>query len=113
MRHTRTRRHFKFILSLLLAGCLLLFLEERIEAFVPDVRNFTQARIEEALGNRVRLSIGGIDGGILHPITLNDVRINDSRTAPVIPSLVISSVKTGYRVWDLLRRRSDTTAQGI
>lgn len=102
MRHIRTRRHFRFTLILLLSICFVLFVEARIEAFVPEMKNYATVRIEEALGGNVKLSVGGVDGGIFHPITISGVRIEDSKNSAMLPSLEIDTVKTNYRIWSLI-----------
>lgn len=102
MRQSRTRRRLKIFLCLLFAVCLILFVEDRIEAFVPDVKNFAEMKVEEALNGRVKFSIGSLEGGILNPITVNDIRIKDSRDMPVLPYLLISSIRTNYRIWNVL-----------
>jgi len=60
---------------LLLAVCLVLFIESRVEAFVPQLKIFARERLEEALGGKFRLSVGNIDGGIIHPLVFSDIRI--------------------------------------
>ncbi|MDP3804559.1 MAG: hypothetical protein Q8Q87_03285 [Candidatus Omnitrophota bacterium] len=110
MRHARSRRRFKLILSMLLILCFILFIEERIEAFVPEVKNFAELKVEEALNGRVRFSIGSLEGGILNPITVNDIRIKDNLGSPVLPYLVISSIRTNYRIWDALFVKKDMSA---
>lgn len=81
--------------------CFIFFVEERIEAFVPEVRSFAEVKMEDILGGRVKLSIGSLDGGILHPITANDIKIRSS--APdATEYAVISNMKTNYRIWDVL-----------
>lgn len=99
MRHTRTRRRFKFIISLLLAACIILFFESRIEAFVPQLKNFAEIEIGQTFGSNAKLSIGNIDGGIVRPLVLNDVAIRNDK------DLVINSIRTNYRIWDLLFKR--------
>ena len=66
MRNIRTRRRLKFVLTVLLIVCVVLFIEDRIEAFVPQMKNFAESRIEDALGGKIKLSIGDVDGGLLH-----------------------------------------------
>ncbi|MDO8525382.1 MAG: hypothetical protein Q7S07_02720 [Candidatus Omnitrophota bacterium] len=103
MRNIRTRRHFRLILTLLFAACAVLFVEDRIESFVPELKSFVESRIEEALQGRIRLSIGYIGGGLLHPFTLNEVKVENGEGAAILPSLKISSIKTNYRIWDVFR----------
>ena len=103
MRNIRSRRRLELILTVLLVVCIMLFIEDRIEAFVPEIKNFAESRIEAALGGKIALSIGDMQGGLLHPITFNDIKISSAKGASVLPSLDISSIKTNYRVWDLIR----------
>lgn len=103
MRNIRAKRRFRFVLVGLLIVCVILFIEDRIEAFVPEMKNFAECRIEDATGGRIRLSIGDIDGGLLHPIIFNDVKIENGKGGVVLPSLTISSIKTSYRIWDIFR----------
>lgn len=102
MRHVRTRRRFKFILIGLLSICIILFFEKKIEAFVPHIKNFAEARIDDTLGGRFRISIGAIDGGIMHPFILSDIRIRNDKDAVLFPYIVINNIKTNYRLWDIL-----------
>lgn len=110
MRRTRSRRRFKLVLSILFILCFILFIEERIEAFVPEVKNFAELKVEEALNGRVRFSIGSLEGGILNPITVNDIRIKDNLDSLILPYLVISSIRTNYRIWDVLFVKKDISA---
>ena len=106
MRNIRTRRRLGFILTSLLIVCVILFIEDRIEAFVPEIKNFAEMKIEAAMGGRVQLSIGDIDGGLIHPFIFNDIKIENGNGVAILPSLKLSSIKTTYRVWDLLRAAS-------
>ncbi|MFA6320781.1 MAG: hypothetical protein WCY36_02855 [Candidatus Omnitrophota bacterium] len=101
MRHIRVRRRFGIALTFLLVVCIVLFIEDRIEAFVPEMKSFAESKIEDAFGGKIRLAIGDIDGGLFHPITFNDIKIENAKGVAIIPSLEISSIKTSYRVWDL------------
>ncbi len=111
MRHLRTRRKFKVITAFLLALCIVLFVEARIEAFAPQVKDFITLKAEEALGGKVKLSIGNIEGGILNPISFNEIKLKDKKDAAIFTSIVIDSIKTNYHVWDLLFKRGG--ASGI
>lgn len=102
MRHTRTRRRLKSILTLLLIICLTVFVESRIEAFVPQIKNFALVPIETAFKDKIKLRIGSIDGGILHPIVFNDISIKEKPGSPVFSSIDIHSIRTEYRIWDVL-----------
>jgi hypothetical protein len=103
MRNIRTRRRFGLIINLLLVVCVILFIEDRIEAFVPQMKSLFESRIENAFGGRIGLSIGDVEGGLIHPVTFNDIRIRSGKGAALISSLNIRSIKTNYRLWDLLR----------
>lgn len=96
-------------LALLLAICVMLFIETRIEAFAPRLRDFIAFRAEEALGGRVKFSIGNIAGGILNPISFNEIKLKDKKDAAVFTSIVIDSIRTNYHVWDLFFKRNDNS----
>ena len=85
MRHIRVRRRFSTALILLLAVCVVLFIEDRIEAFAPEVKSFAESKIEDAFGGKIKLAIGDIDGGLLHPITFNDIKIENAKGVSIIP----------------------------
>jgi len=105
MRHLRTRRRFRIIIAALLVVCIILFVEARIEAFAPQVKDFITLKAEEALGGKVKLSIGNVEGGILNPISFNEIKLKDKHDAAIFTSIVIDSIRTNYHVWDLLLKR--------
>ena len=107
MRRIRSRRRFKLLLTIVLIACITLFAEKRIEAFVPQVKSFAELRMEESLGGNVKFTIGSIDGGILRPIVLNDIKIVNGKEARLEPSLDIASIKTNYRIWDIFYKIKD------
>ena len=109
MRQARSRRRFKLVLSVLFILCFILFVENRIEAFVPEVKNFAEAKVEEALNGRVKFSIGSLGGGILNPLTINDAKVRDNNSQ-ALPYMVISSIRTNYRIWDILFAKKDASA---
>jgi hypothetical protein len=84
--------------------CVTVFTENRIEAFVPQVKNFAELKLGEMLGGGSRVSIGSIEGGILHPIILNNIRIVGSEGAALASPVDIDSIKTDYRIWDVFSR---------
>ncbi len=106
MRNIRAKRRFRFVLVGLLLICAILFIEDRIEAFAPEMKSFAESRIEDATGGRIKLSIGDVGGGLLHPLTFSDVKIENGKGGAVLPSLTISSIKTSYRVWDIFSASS-------
>lgn len=84
-------------------------MEARIEALVPQIKSFMEARIVEASGNRIKLSIGDVDGGILRPFTFNDISVLNSEGSPLFSSIVINNIKTDYRIWDGIFDKRDGT----
>ena len=112
MRNIRAKRRFRFVLVGLLIVCVILFVEDRIEAFAPEMKDFAQSRIEDAMGGRIKLFIGDVDGGLLHPLTFNDIKIENGKGDVVLPSLAISSIKTSYRVWDIFAAALTANGKG-
>lgn len=109
MRHTRARRRFKLTLAVVFALCLVFFLEDKIGAFAPQLKNYAEMKIEGALGGKTRFSIGSIEGGIFSPITLSNIKLSDRKGGPFFSSFDIPVVKTNYRVWDLLAGNRNKT----
>lgn len=107
MRHLRTRKRFRVVLIMLFALCVTLFAETRIEAFAPQVKDMIELRAGEALGGKMKLTINGIEGGILHPLSFSGITLKDGKDAAVFTSIVIDSIRTNCRVWDLLFRRGE------
>ncbi len=107
MRHIRTRRRFKLILITLFVVCIMLFIESRIESFVPHLKSYAESRIEDALGGKLKFSIGSIDGGILRPFTFNDIKISNRKDGALLPSIDINNIRTNYRLWHVLLNRRD------
>jgi len=83
------------------------FLETRIEAFVPRLKNLAEAKIGEAFGGRFGFSIGSVDGGILRPLVFNDIKIKDRKDKPLFSSLDIAGIGTSFRLWDVLLGKRD------
>lgn len=102
MRHIRTRRRFKVILILLCILCFSVFIENRIEDLIPRLKSLAEARVEDAFDGKVNFSIGSIDGGVINPIVLNDVRIEQKDASQLLQSLVIDSIRTNYRIKDII-----------
>jgi hypothetical protein len=102
MRNIRARRRFKALLILLLAVSMVAFFESRIEAFAPQFKALAETRIEDAFGKKIDISIGAIDGGIVRPFALSDVKVLGS--GGKIPSQVveINSLVSNYRIWDFI-----------
>ncbi len=109
MRHIKVRRRFKFILVSLCVICAILFFESRIEAFAPQIKDFAVLKIEQTFNGRINLSIGSLDGGIVHPFVLNNIKIKDKKGASLFSSLNINSIQTNYRIWDVLLRRGNAS----
>ncbi len=102
MRYVRTRRRFKVILILLFVVCFTVFIENRIEDLIPQLKSLAEAKVENALGGKVDFSIGSIDGGIIHPIVLSDIRIRQADASKLLQSLVIDSIRTNYYIKDVV-----------
>jgi hypothetical protein len=102
MRNIRARRRFKATLIFLLVISVIAFFESRIEAFAPELKILAEERIEDIFGRNLDISIGSIDGGIVRPIALRDVRIL-SKGRQMYQSRIfwIKSMVSNYRVWDL------------
>lgn len=106
MRNIRTRRRFKLILIFLLAVSLVLLLEARIESFAPQLKTLAESKIEEVFDKRFNISIGRLDGGILHPLTLNDCVISDEKGNELLPFVKIDDIVSNYRIWDFVFKRT-------
>jgi len=106
----KARRRFKLILASLLIICLALFFESRIEAFAPQIKDLAILKIEDTFNGKIKLSIGSLDGGILHPIVLNGIKIKDSRGVLLFSSVDIASISTNYHIWDAFFKRHDNSA---
>jgi len=104
MRRIRARRRLRAAIILPASLCLVLFMESRIEAFVPQLKNMAVANTERMFDGKLGIAVGSLDGGIIRPITLNDVRIKNTGQTSAFPSFVVSSIKTNYRIWDIVLR---------
>lgn len=83
-----------------------MFLENKIEAFAPELKILAEERIEGVFGRNFDISIGSMDGGIVRPIALRDVRIlsPSALRRQMYPSRIfwIKSIMSNYRVLDLI-----------
>ncbi|MDP3730620.1 MAG: hypothetical protein Q8R14_03735 [Candidatus Omnitrophota bacterium] len=87
----------------MLAVSFIAFFESRIEAFAPELKVLAEERIESIFGRNIDISIGSIDGGIVRPITLRDVRISGNKREKRQSRLLwIKGIVSNYRVWDLV-----------
>ena len=119
MRNIRARRRFKTTLIFLLILCVIAFFESRIEAFAPELKILTEERIENVFGRNLNISIGSIDGGIVRPIALRDVRIlgpsaplgahpeqsrlmSNGRQTYGSRLFWMKNIVSNYRIWDLV-----------
>jgi len=101
MRHIRTRRRLKLILTLMLGVSLMLFVESRIESLVPQIKSLAESRIEKAFGNKFEISIGSVEGGLVTPLVLNGCAIKAKDGISFFDSVNILSIKSNYRIWDI------------
>ena len=102
MRNIRARRRFKALLILLLAATMIVFFESRIEAFAPQLKSIAESRIESAFGNRIGISIGTVDGGIVRPFILRDIKISGDGNRIPSQLVEINSLVSDYRIWDFI-----------
>ncbi|MBI5124557.1 MAG: hypothetical protein HZA72_03980 [Candidatus Omnitrophica bacterium] len=102
MLRTRHRRRFKILLISLLLVSLIAFFENRIEAFAPQFKSLAEARIEDAFNKKINISIGALEGGIVRPFILKDVKML-GKTGNISSDLVeIDSVVSNYRIWNFI-----------
>ncbi|MFA5085017.1 MAG: hypothetical protein WC482_01475 [Candidatus Omnitrophota bacterium] len=102
MRNIRARRRFKATLIFLLVVSVIAFFESRIEAFAPKLKILAEEKIENIFGGNLDISIGSIDGGIVRPIALRDVKIlSKGRKMRRSRLFWIKSIVSNYRIWDL------------
>ncbi|MCX5666596.1 MAG: hypothetical protein NT036_06155 [Candidatus Omnitrophica bacterium] len=102
MRNIRARRRFKATLIFLLVLSAIAFFESRIEAFAPRVKILAEDRIGGVFGKNLDISIGRIDGGIVRPIALRNVKIlSKAREKYGSRIFLIRNMVSNYRVWDL------------
>jgi hypothetical protein len=79
-----------------------MFFETRIEAFAPELKTLAEKRIAGMFGGNLGISIGSIDGGIVRPIALRDVRILSKSGEDSARIFWIKSMVSNYRVWDIV-----------
>lgn len=107
MRHIRTRKHFRITLILLFAVTLVIFFESRVESFAPELRTIVEYKVGEAFGKNLELSIGDMSGGIFRPFMLKDVKIKGRNDSSVFSSFEIKSIRSNFRIWDVLLKDKD------
>ncbi|MFA6079139.1 MAG: hypothetical protein WC779_05275 [Candidatus Omnitrophota bacterium] len=105
MRHIRARKRFTFILTLLLALSFALFFENKLESFAPQIKQMVELKVASVIGKDIKLSIGAISGGLVRPFMLNNVKITGSEGAKILSALEIKSIRSNYRIWDVLLNR--------
>lgn len=102
MRNIRARRRFRLVLILLLVITALTFFESRIEAFAPQFKTLAELKIEEVCGNRIDISIGRLDGGVLRPFSLRDVDVTGKSGKGAPRFVEINSIVSNYRIWNFI-----------
>ncbi len=105
MRHIRARRRFKWILTSLLTLSFILFFENKVESFAPQIKQLVELKVALAIDKNIKLSIGDISGGIVRPFILNNVKIMGQEGSTILSSLEIKSIRSNYRIWDVLLNR--------
>jgi hypothetical protein len=102
MRSIRARRRIRALLVILLAASVIAFFESRIEAFAPQFKGIAEARIADALGKQIGISIGSIEGGVVRPFLLRDIRVF-KKEGPACSRIVrIDTIVSNYRVWNFI-----------
>lgn len=82
--------------------CFIVLIENRIEALMPRLKNMAELKVEDALRGKTDFSIGSVEGGLVHPVVLNDIRIKQRDQSQLFQSLVIDSIRTNYYIKDIV-----------
>lgn len=90
------------MLVLFLVISSVMLIENRMESLLPRVKDFAELKIEEAFGDKFLISIESLEGGVVNPFTLNNVVIKNRKGERLFPYLEITSIKSNYRIWDML-----------
>lgn len=90
------------MLIILLALSMVAFFESRIEAFAPQFKGLAESRIEEVFGKSIDISIGAIDGGVVRPFALRDVKVSSKGSHTAAQFFEINSLVSNYRIWDFI-----------
>jgi len=102
MRNIRFRRRLKVFLIILLAASFIAFFESRIEAFAPQFRVFASDKIGLALGGKVDIAIGSLEGGLIRPFTLRDVQVAAKGGKTHSKLVEINNIVSNYRIWNFI-----------
>jgi len=102
MRNIRARRRTTALLTLLLIASVIAFFESRIEAFAPQFKTLAENKLEEAFKGNIDITIGRLEGGILRPFLLRDVKVlkKDPKSSSGI--VVIDTIISNYRIWNFI-----------
>jgi hypothetical protein len=106
MRNIRARRRFRAVLIFLLLVSAIAFFENRVEAFAPGLKGLAEDRIEGIFGENFGISIGSVDGGIIHSLTLRDVSISGKGAGNRSRLFDIRSMVSNYHIWDFIFPKS-------
>jgi len=102
MRNIRARRRFGALLVILLVISFVAFFESRIEAFAPQLKVMVEGRVEDAFKKKIDISIGTINGGIVSPFVIHDVKVL-KKEGKVSSGLVeINNITSNYRIWNFI-----------
>ena len=102
MRNIRARRRVTALLTLLLVVSFIAFIESRIEAFAPQFKTLAENKIEEAFKGSIDINIGRLEGGILRPFLLRDVKIFKKGGKASSSIVVIDTIVSNYRIWNFI-----------
>ena len=91
------------MLILLLVVTIIAFFESRIEAFAPQFKALAESKIEEAFDKKIDISIGNINGGIIRPFVLRNVKIRLTGGKASSPqAFEVGRLVSNYRIWDFI-----------
>jgi len=102
MRNIRARRRFKALLVILLVLSFVAFFESRIEAFAPQFKVLAEGRIEDVFSRKIDISIGELQGGVIRPFSLQDVKILKKEANGFSRLVEIDSITSNYRIWNFI-----------
>ena len=102
MRNIKARRRFKALLIILLTVSFIAFFESRIEAFAPQFKVLVEGKIEDVFHKNIDISIGALEGGVIRPFSLRDVKMvnKEGKRSPAF--IEIDNITSNYRIWNFI-----------
>jgi hypothetical protein len=102
MRNIRARRRFRALLIILLVISFIAFFESRIEAFAPQFKVLVEGKIEDAFHKNIDISIGMLEGGVVRPFSLRDVKMINKEGKHSTGFIEIDNITSNYRIWNFI-----------